>query len=258
MWNLNRIWIVLAAVGLIAAWVGCEKQPAGEKSKVAKVQKGSDAKASDNAADGQREETDKPKTAKRKPWAKKPAAKSPTATPEEDKTQAKAPEPPPATMPEVILDAEDRDASLVKVGDAMPEAELSDLDGKPQSLRSLLGRKLTVVVFWSVEDGYGLGQLRDMGEEVEKPYGAKGIRVIGIDVRDSAEAAAAKRKDAGPTLTVMLDREGALFAKVASAKLPRTYLLDSSGKVLWFDIGYSPTTRRQLLTAIRAVLGEKG
>jgi hypothetical protein len=44
---------------------------------------------------------------------------------------------------------------------------------------------------------------------------------------------------------------------VASEKLPRTYLLDASGKILWFDIEYSRTTRQQLLSAIRFSLAQK-
>jgi hypothetical protein len=36
--------------------------------------------------------------------------------------------------------------------------------------------------------------------------------------------------------------------------LPRTYLLDSSGKILWFDLEYSRSTRRELNQAIRYVL----
>ena len=32
-----------------------------------------------------------------------------------------------------------------------------------------------------------------------------------------------------------MDADGRVFAKVATEKLPRVYLLDPAGKVLWFD-----------------------
>jgi hypothetical protein len=54
----------------------------------------------------------------------------------------------------------------------------------------------------------------------------------------------------------LLDSNGALFAKVATENIPRTYLLDSQGKILWFDWEYSRSTRRDLERGIKFVLGE--
>jgi len=53
----------------------------------------------------------------------------------------------------------------------------------------------------------------------------------------------------------LLDADGSAMAKVGLEKLPRTYLLDAQGKILWFDIEYSRSTRRELLEAVRFVLG---
>ena len=55
----------------------------------------------------------------------------------------------------------------------------------------------------------------------------------------------------------MLDPQGEYFKTVAKEKLPRVYLLDASGKILWFDIDYARAMRRDLQTAIRAVLEGK-
>jgi hypothetical protein len=53
---------------------------------------------------------------------------------------------------------------------------------------------------------------------------------------------------------VLSDKDGAAHKQVATSKLPRSYLLDPSGKILWFDLEYSPTTRRDLAQAIRFTL----
>jgi hypothetical protein len=53
-----------------------------------------------------------------------------------------------------------------------------------------------------------------------------------------------------------MDFDGAYFAKVATGTLPRIYVLDSHGKVLWFDLGYSTSTRDKLKQTIRSVFGE--
>jgi hypothetical protein len=49
---------------------------------------------------------------------------------------------------------------------------------------------------------------------------------------------------------MLLDAEGKALDAVATEKLPRTYLLDASGQILWFDIEYSESTRRELKNAI--------
>ena len=47
------------------------------------------------------------------------------------------------------------------------------------------------------------------------------------------------------------------LAKIAKDKrMPRTFLLDATGRVLWFDVEYSRPSRRDLIQSIRVALGE--
>lgn len=164
--------------------------------------------------------------------------------------------PPPPTIPKVTMAEGDLATCLVRVGDAMPDAELPDLAGKKVSLRSLAGKKLTVVVFWTGKNMYALQQLQDLEVDVAKPYADKGVALIGIDEGEDAKAAKDNLETAGATFPNLLDPEGAFLAKVAKGRLPRTYLLDAEGKILWFDIEYSRSTRRDLQQAIKVALGE--
>jgi hypothetical protein len=81
--------------------------------------------------------------------------------------------------------------------------------------------------------------------------------VIGVNVQDSPEDARKSIADAGSRYPSLFDREGNYFAKVATEQLPRLYLADSQGKVLWFDIEYSTTTRRQLTEAVHVLAGNR-
>ena len=180
-----------------------------------------------------------------------------TAAAEAAKQEKTAPEPPPKpTMPEVKLTDALAATCLIKVGDTMPEATLPDLKGKATELRSLRGEKLTVVCFWKGDHLYALEELRELEKSVAGPYGEKGIRVIGINEGETPAAAAEKLELTGATFANLSDPNGAYFLKVATEKLPRTYLLDAQGKVLWFDIEYSQSTRRDLLQGIQVALGE--
>jgi peroxiredoxin len=169
-----------------------------------------------------------------------------------------ASEPPPAPkMPEVKMPAALAQTCLVKVGGAVPQGDLVGLDGKRVGLYSVLGKRLTVVLFWQAENMYSTQALEYLEPDAVKPFADKGVQVVGINVKDPPDAARKAVEEAGVKYASLLDPEGAYFAKVATERIPRVYLLDPAGKVLWFDIEYSTGSRRDLERAIRFVLGEK-
>jgi peroxiredoxin len=177
---------------------------------------------------------------------------------EEKQRPKRPPEPPPAPkFPVVKMPASLEGTCLVKVGGSIPEAELANLEGKKVALRSLFGKKLTVLLFWQSENLYATQALELLELDVAKPFAEKGVRVVGISVKDSPEAARKAVAEPGVKYPNLVDPKGEFFAKVATEKIPRVYLLDSAGKVLWLDIEYSSSTRRDLEQAIKLTLGEK-
>ncbi|MEM9659649.1 MAG: hypothetical protein AAF961_14915, partial [Planctomycetota bacterium] len=59
--------------------------------------------------------------------------------------------------------------------------------------------------------------------------------------------------DSGADFPELVDAEGVAFAKLGAKLLPRIYVLDAQGSVVWFDIEYSEATRRELRQAIAAL-----
>jgi peroxiredoxin len=170
-------------------------------------------------------------------------------------------EPAPApTIPKVAMTKELLTTCLVQVGDTMPDAELSDLDGKSQPLAGLRGPKLTVLCFWKSGESLA-GELKSLEilADLQDLYAAdmeKGVRVVGINEGDLPEVVRKRVADAKATFPNLLDPDGAFFDKVATQRLPRVYLLDPEGVILWFDLEFSPTTRRHLKEAVQVALGE--
>src|SRR6478735_5158567 len=164
----------------------------------------------------------------------------------------------PTSMPHVLMSKADEAACKVKVGDAMPDIELPKLGETDKTrLADLLGKKATVVVFWKSDRRMSQQQLADVGADVVKPFGKQGIAVVGVTVDESPEDAEATFKKSGATFPNLHDADGKAFALVGSGRFPRTYVLDSSGKIVWFDIEYSLATRRELHQALRAIAGNK-
>jgi thioredoxin-dependent peroxiredoxin len=163
----------------------------------------------------------------------------------------------PATIPPVLLTDAHQALCLIGVGDKMPALELPQVGGRRTELADLYGKTATVVVFWKSDRRMALTELADLGPDVVEPFQNAGVTVVGIAVGESANSARSVLRQAGARFPNLLDADGAAFAKVGSEKLPRTYLLDPSGKVLWFDIEYSQATRRELAQSLEAVVGRE-
>jgi peroxiredoxin len=164
----------------------------------------------------------------------------------------------PSAMPKVIMSKGDEAACNVRVGDAMPAIELPKLggDGKTK-LSDLFGKKATVVVFWKGDRRMGQQQLADLGKDVVQPFSKEGVSVVGVAVDQSPKEAEGALKKAGAAFTNLNDADGKAFALVGTGRFPRTYVLDPSGKIVWFDIEYSMATRRELHQALRTLADGK-
>jgi hypothetical protein len=148
----------------------------------------------------------------------------------------------------------------VLVGDAFPEFELPRVAGDGGvgdvlTSRSLLGERLTVVLFWDSQGFQTPTALGDLGPDIAEPHQDRGVKVFGVAVRESADSAREQIEFAEAKFPNLLDADGAAFALVGSVALPRVFLLDGDGKILWFDIEYSRSTRRELASAIESVVG---
>src|SRR6476646_10295630 len=159
--------------------------------------------------------------------------------------------PGPPTIPKVLLTKQERALCRVGVGDPMPEVVLPQLGGNREiKLSALVGKKATVVVFWKTDRRMTRQQLTDMRRDILDPFAAREVAVVGIAVKESEANAQATLKKLEVKWPNLLDEKGEAFSQVGGEKLPRTYLLDSNGKILWFDLEYSMGTRRDLIQAL--------
>jgi len=230
-------WILVLVAGAVVAWLGCrpatppEEQP-GKPAQPAEAAPGEPAPG--ETAAGTEE---------------KPVFPEPKPEP-----------PPPPKIPEVHLPEHLVQASVVQVGDAMPEGELTTPEGQPQPIQPLLDQKPAVVFFWKGDDLYAqmaaVDAMQFLEAEVAQPYGQDAVRVVAVNVGNTAEQVKERIAEASPSFPVLLDPKGEYFAKVASERVPRIYLLDAEGKILWFDTEYSRTTRSGLSQSLQVILGK--
>jgi peroxiredoxin len=163
----------------------------------------------------------------------------------------------PAVMPAVLMSQGHRETSKVFVGDMLPDAELPDLSGKKRRFSSDYGKKLTLVCFFGGRLSSEEQLLLDLTPEVVDQFDKSQVAVIGIGVGRPTDAVAEQMKKLGVKFPIFVDTDRKAYDAVAKTYLPRIYLIDAAGKILWLDLEYSATTRRQIDEAIRSVLEKK-
>ncbi len=161
------------------------------------------------------------------------------------------------SMPQVHFTEQHARTCRVLVGDTFPKLELADLEGQSHDFGELLGEELTIVVFWNSQLPTSLEELADMQSRFLSEFGEQGVAIVGVNVGDTPVLAQELVAQSGATFRQLSDPQRQAFASVATEKLPRTYLLDAAGTILWFDVEYSRTTRQQLLSALHFALARE-
>ena len=154
------------------------------------------------------------------------------------------------SIPPVMLSAGHAKLCLVQVGETFPTVNLPRLGGGPTDLASLRGKQATVVLFWHPDRWMARTALIDMQRDVASKFAADQVSVVGVAVRQPAGAVQAALNQAQANFPQLIDTEGKAFATVGTYALPRIYVLDPAGKIVWFDIEYSEGTRRELWQAL--------
>jgi peroxiredoxin len=155
--------------------------------------------------------------------------------------------------PTVSMTHQHRESCLVYVGDQMPPGTLPDRAGTEQPLQDLLGHSPTVIVFWNAGHPLSRDQFEHIPRELA-PFKELGIETIAVHVGPPPDDYAALCGEHGEDVHCLLDGDGSYFAQVAAGSVPRTYLLDAHGQVVWLDIEYSRSTRYDLRNALHYTL----
>lgn len=153
-------------------------------------------------------------------------------------------------VPAVVLSDEHQSQTTVGVGDPLPELSATTGRGKSSPIASMLGDRATVV---AVHPGKGRWMtealLADLGPEVAKPYAGSGVNVIAVGVGRTGKVTAG--------VTALKASENTVKAVLGAGRMPRVYVLDAEGKIVWFDLEYSISTRRELRATLESLTSDE-
>lgn len=120
------------------------------------------------------------------------------------------------------------------IGATIEDFTLPDANGKEQSLKSLAGKKGTVLLFIAVQCPVSNAYNERM-EKLAQDYKAKGIAVIGINSNVKEDAAAVKSHAEANKLSfpILKDPGNKIADRLGATVTPEAYFLDAGNKLVY-------------------------
>lgn len=120
------------------------------------------------------------------------------------------------------------------IGATIEDFTLPDVNGQERSLKSLAGKKGTVLLFIAVQCPVSNAYNERM-EKLAQEYNAKGIAVIGINsnLKEDAEAVKAHAAEHKLSFPILKDPGNKIADKLGATVTPEAYFLDTSNKLLY-------------------------
>ncbi len=143
------------------------------------------------------------------------------------------------------------DWKRIRPGVAAIDFELPQLDGPPVKLSDYRGR-VVIMEFWATWCGPCQFSLPSL-EVSYKRYRDRGVAVLLINEGESPEAA---RKWAGKRFTapILLDQDQAVGARYHVRGIPRLFIVDQQGNLVYVHEGYGGGLERNLALILNELL----
>ena len=130
------------------------------------------------------------------------------------------------------------------------------MEGTHHQFLRLLSDRLTVLIFWDEKSATGMEQFRRIPVDILGDFAAHRVKVIAVNVGGEKNRVRELTGDAADKIVSLVDSDGSFYGHFASSLLPRTYVLDQRGTILWFDLEFSLSTSRSLRQVLAYFLAQ--
>lgn len=138
------------------------------------------------------------------------------------------------------------------IGDAAPDFQLEGVDGAPVTLADLQGQP-AVIVFWTAWCPVCREEAPHINE-LAAQFEPRGVRVLGINIKDSQARTEAGIKDFGIRYPVLRDADATTARRYKVTGTPTIVFLNKQGVVRYFG----NSLPRDFAERLDALIGEKG
>ena len=143
---------------------------------------------------------------------------------------------------------EERDA-LVRRGDAVPDFVVKMFDGSELDIKDLRG-KVVLVNFWATWCPPCQEEMKRVGKEIVERFKDRDFVYLPISREDTREQVAKFREKHGYSFPMGLDEKREIYSKFAKSGIPRNFLVDGGGRIVYMDLGYDKESFSRLVARI--------
>lgn len=142
--------------------------------------------------------------------------------------------------------------TLIHAGDMAPDFTVEMLDGSSVTLSKLQG-KPTLLIFWATWCPPCREELSHLQEGVIDVFGDK-INVLPISRGEKREVVEGFLDKMGYTFAVGLDGDQSIYRKYATNYIPRCWVIDSKGEVVYAGVGYDEAIAAEVNEALNKAI----
>ena len=144
------------------------------------------------------------------------------------------------------------ETTLINAGDIAPDFTVEMLNGSKVTLSALQG-KPTLLIFWATWCPPCRLELSKLQEHIIDRYGDK-INVLPISRGEERAKVEEYISKMGYTFAVGLDGDQSIYRKYATNYIPRCFVIDAKGKVLYSGVGYDEAIAKEVEQNIEKAL----
>lgn len=146
----------------------------------------------------------------------------------------------------------------IKEGDPAPMFSGLTIDNQRIDFAQLKGKKVVILDFWSI---YCASCVEEMPRlvEINNEFSKKGLEVIGVNLDSFGTLRVLKFMQGMETkinFPVVIDKTRQIATSFNAMVLPTTLLIDASGKIRFYHVGYKPGDEKKLREIVAQAVKE--
>ncbi|MDE5419807.1 TlpA family protein disulfide reductase [Labilibaculum sp. DW002] len=151
------------------------------------------------------------------------------------------------------LIAENHQGSLLKEGDQVPAFTIKTLDGEEVAIEKLKG-KVVLINFFATWCGPCMKELPEVEAKLWTKFKGEKFAMVSIGREHTKEELLKWNKKKGFTFPIAPDPKREVYSKFASQYIPRNFIVDKSGKIIWQGVGFDQKELEQMIKVIESNL----